>query len=77
MKRDIMGEATQRAMKRIAAVRARMAQNVPYGPTRSFLSKPEQRKKLQHMDPNAKIAMIQQMGDEEWGKLMEQLYNGN
>ena len=32
---------------------------------------------FQNMNPDAKIQMMQQVGDEEWRRMMEDLYGSN
>ena len=71
--RDITGRVTQGTVKRIARIRERMSNTIPYGPLREYLTSKESRLQLQNMDPNAKIALRQKMGDEEWNRMLERI----
>jgi hypothetical protein len=74
MERDFTGKMAQNSSQRIMKLRQRMSERIPYGPMRSFLSKPEQRQKLQNMNPQAKLDLMNQIGEEEWQSIMEKLY---
>ena len=65
----------ERSVKKMAIMRKRMGDRIPYGPTRQYLTKPEVRKQLQNMDPVQKQTLMQQTGEEQWAKLMGELYN--
>ena len=72
--RDITGRLVQGSVKRMSRLRARMNERIPYGPLRQHLSNKEIRMEFQNMNPDAKIQMMQQVGDEEWRRMMEDLY---
>ena len=65
------------SVKRMSRLRARMNERIPYGPLRQILSNKEIRMEFQNMNPDAKIQMMQQVGDEEWRRMMEDLYGNN
>ena len=77
MERDFTGKMTQFGSKRVAQLRKRMSERIPLGPMRAYLTKPEQRKKLQNMDPQAKTQLMQQVGEQEWMRMMSELYGHN
>jgi hypothetical protein len=73
--RDILGQATQRSLTVLSRLRERVNSHTPLGPVREQLSSKEARLRLQQLDPAAKIGMINEMGEEEWYKLVERLTN--
>ena len=72
--RDVSGKTVFMTGEVIKRVRSRMQQVMPYGPMRQYLSQPEQRQMLQQMDPIAKQQLAQRMGDDEWRKMLQDLY---
>jgi hypothetical protein len=75
--RDITGRLVQGSIKRMGKLRQRMDQRIPYGPLRQYMSQNEVRKEFQNMDPDMKMQMMQKVGDEEWRRMMEDLYGGS
>ena len=76
MKRDITGVVTDRMRTRLAKFRTRMGQTIPYGPAGVGMSNQEVRKRLQEVDPVVKRDLIARAGDDEWRKVMQDLYGG-
>ena len=72
--RDITGRLVQGSVRRMSKLRARMNARIPYGRLRQHLNSKEIRMEFQNMNPDAKIQMMQQVGDEEWRRMMEDLY---
>ena len=74
--RDMTGKLVQHSVKVISKLRDRMDERIPYGPLRENLTKKEMRVQIQNMDPQAKFEVMQRVGDEEWRRMMEDLYGG-
>lgn len=75
--RDMTGKLVQNSIKKVAKLRERMNERIPYGPLRQNLTSKEARVLLQEMDPYDKQSLIQKVGDEEWRRMMEDLYGSN
>ena len=65
-----------RVQKRVDKLRQRMTTKIPYGPDGGAMSPQELRLKIQDMDPAVKMRMMQTVGIDEWGRMMEDLYAG-
>lgn len=74
MERDITGRMVQLGTERLSKARELLQKRVPYGPLRTYLTGREARLQFQEMDPEAKRQLIQRVGDEEWRRMMEDLY---
>jgi len=72
--RDVTGQSVQKTLKTISNLRHRMQEKIPYGPLREYMTKQETRLMLQNVDPAAKQQLIRRVGDEEWRRMMEDLY---
>ena len=73
-KRDVTGNTVQETLKVISRLREEMSTTIPYGPLRKFLTAKETRLELQRVDPQTKSDFIQRVGDEEWRRMMDDLY---
>ena len=76
MKQDITGKVVTRAVDRVNSMRTRMNGVIPYGPLSGDMSPTETRKTLSGLDPTAKMEFIQRVGDDEWRKMMSDIYGG-
>ena len=76
MERDITGRVAERTRLRLGKFKKHMGQVVPYGPAGMGLTDQEARLKLQNVDPSMKEKFIQQVGDDEWRSMMQELYGG-
>ena len=56
-------------------MRARVQERVPYGPTRAYLSSKEARLLAQELDPAVKADFIKRVGEDEWARMMKELYD--
>ena len=72
--RDMTGKLVQDSIKIMSRLRGRMDERIPYGPLRKNLTSKEARLLMQEMDPQEKHSLIQKVGDEEWRRMMEDLY---
>lgn len=74
MEKDISRRAVEQTLDVVSRVRALVKKRMPYGPSRVGMTPRETRRLLQRLDPEAKQAMAERMGVEEWNKMMEKLY---
>ena len=72
--RDMTGKLVHDSIKIMSRLRGRMDERIPYGPLRKNLTSKEARLLMQEMDPQEKHSLIQKVGDEEWRRMMEDLY---
>ena len=77
MERDITGRVTERTRLTLSKFNKHWTKKVmPYGPTGIGLTDREARMRLQNVDPMVKEKFIQQVGDDEWRSMMQEMYGG-
>ena len=74
MKKDVTGAVADRLRTRLRHFRTRMADTVPYGPAGVGMSDQEVRQRLAGVDPQTKEQMIRNVGDDEWRRIVGDLY---
>jgi hypothetical protein len=73
-KYDTTGRGTKLARERFSKAMEHVRERVPYGPSKAGMSAKEARKMLQDMPEDARTRLENQMGTEQWNKMMEGLY---
>ena len=76
VERDASGMIVDKVVGIVGRLRMHMKEQLPLGPTRARMTIREQRLRLQKMEPEAKQAMVEEMGSDAWNTLMRELYNG-
>ena len=73
-KKDSSRIAVERAVSIIEKVRAIVKVRMPLGPDKVQMSGAEAKKFLEKLPPEARVALSEKMGPEEWDALMARLY---
>ena len=60
--------------RKVSKLRERMQERIPLGPLSEQLTPTEMRRKLAGMDYAAKQAYIEKVGDDEWRKMMDEVF---
>ena len=71
---DVTGKVVQHGIQMMLRLRKRFQEHIPYGPLRSYMTTKEARLRLQEVDPGTKAQFRERGGDEEWRRMMEDLY---
>lgn len=74
--RDVSRLTVEAAQRRIAALRERLRERMPYGPGRVRLSPEEFRRWHDKLTPEGRMQIAQTMGVDAYLQAMKELYHG-
>ena len=74
MKKDKTLLAAEGANKLIKKLKAKWQEDFPMGPKTIGMTRLEERKYWQNMEPEKKMKRMEAMGESAWDKLMEEIY---